>query len=448
MSARFEPPPYMSAAGVRATEPAETSHPPTLVVALHDGFYGCGTGAGIANRAFLRCLTDILAPGVRLVVAPIRLTVDSPEYDHDWHDETRRILNHAPNGVEVRPVENGTMGRARFGGIDCFRRAADDTARLLIGEIRPIVQLRMIIAFDVPFLGLAPHLPDAAVRDLVLVPRATARQHDPTNRIRIAWESYGLESAANRGGRIACISAHMRDHLRTEYGLPNHALVDLPDGLVPDDHHQPGPWPELPPDAGSGFLLAMGRAEPYKGFDDLLAALTQLTRTGTPLPHVVIAAVSNQQVPTAYQQHLAHRAYALDLPITMLTRFRPNLRALLWHPDLRGVILPSRAEPFGRIPLEAYAAGATPVVATDVGGLAETVRDRVTGYTARPADPASLADAIIRALAATDADRHRMRAASRKLLHSRYHYPDAVARFLAAYAPWAVARRPPARDLP
>jgi glycosyltransferase involved in cell wall biosynthesis len=33
----------------------------------------------------------------------------------------------------------------------------------------------------------------------------------------------------------------------------------------------------------------------------------------------------------------------------------------------------SRAEPFGRIPLEAYAAGASPVIATTAGGLAEIV---------------------------------------------------------------------------
>ena len=86
-----------------------------------------------------------------------------------------------------------------------------------------------------------------------------------------------------------------------------------------------------------------------------------------------------------------------------------------------------RAEPFGRIPLEAFAAGAGPVVATTAGGLAELVIDGLTGYTAQPGDPASLAAAISRALACDPAGRARLRAASRRLAATRYDYEQAVA---------------------
>ncbi len=78
-------------------------------------------------------------------------------------------------------------------------------------------------------------------------------------------------------------------------------------------------------------------------------------------------------------------------------------------------MIPSRTEPFGRVPLEAYAAGAAPVVATTAGGLAEQVIDGVTGLTASPADPVSLASAIGRALSLTDDERDRMRCAGRCL---------------------------------
>ena len=396
-----------------ATPPAGTlTSPrpgPTVLVAVHDGFYGCGTGAGVANRGFLRCLADQLRPEVRLVVAPVRLAEHSPEYDPAWHQESRRILARA----RVRPLENGTAGLTRFGDLDRFRHLVAEAARML-ADVLPHADPALLLAFDVPFLGLAPHLPDAAVRDLVLIPRATARLHDPANRHRIAWEAYGLGCAAARGARIACISGHMREHLRDQYAVPDHALVDLSDGLVAADHTQPGPWPRLPSAAERGFLFAMGRAEPYKGFDDLLTALHLLTATGTPVPHLVLAAVCDQTTPTGHQQALTRRAHALHLPVTVLTHYRPAVRALLWHPALRAVIVPSRAEPFGRIPLEAYAAGAAPVVATTAGGLAETVRDGVTGYTTRPGDPTGLADAIRRALAATDADREKMRAAGRR----------------------------------
>jgi len=43
----------------------------------------------------------------------------------------------------------------------------------------------------------------------------------------------------------------------------------------------------------------------------------------------------------------------------------------------------------------AYALG-VPVIATRVGGIAETVRDGETGLTCPPGDPCALADAIVR----------------------------------------------------
>jgi glycosyltransferase involved in cell wall biosynthesis len=122
----------------------------------------------------------------------------------------------------------------------------------------------------------------------------------------------------------------------------------------------------------------------------------------------------------------------------MLTHFDPQLRGLLSHPALAAVIVPSRTEPFGRIPLEAFAAGAAPVVATTAGGLAELVIDGLTGYTAQSRHPASLAAAISRALACDSAGRARLRVASRRLAVTRYDHAQAVAAFCAEVAPWTV----------
>jgi glycosyltransferase involved in cell wall biosynthesis len=183
----------------------------------------------------------------------------------------------------------------------------------------------------------------------------------------------------------------------------------------------------------------MGRAQPYKGFDDLLDALCLLTARQITLPHALIAAVTENTQPTAYQRHLAQRIRAEQLNATLITRFDPALRTLLAHPALATVVVPSRAEPFGRIPLEAFAAGAAPVVATTAGGLAELITDDRTGYTARPADPRSLAAAIHRALASDTATRDRLRAAGRHLVVTRYNHHQAVGAFLSAHAPWALS---------
>lgn len=413
---------------------------PTLAVALHDGFYGCGTGAGYSNHALLQVLVSLLPTHVRLVVLPVHLESTSPEYDPTWHAEVTTLL--ARTDAVVHPVDNGTAGQVRFGGLDCFRHLVSNAADILTHCVLPDATPVLIVALDAPFLGLAPLLPPQIVPNLVLVPRSTARIHTPAERDRIAWESHGLVTAAEQGGRIATISDYMRAHLIAGYQVPDHALIELPNGLSPTDWRLTPPNSGLPPHpARDGFLLAMGRAQPYKGFDDLVDALALLRQQYLAVPHLVLAAVTDNPELSSYQQHLAMKIANEGLDVTLLTRFHPDIRRLLAHPTLRGVVVPSRAEPFGRVPIEAYAAGASPVIATTVGGLAEQVSDGHTGFTATPQDPASLAVALRRAIALTPAGRHRMRDNARRFAAARYNYPLAVRKFLTQVAPWHDAQQ-------
>ena len=77
---------------------------------------------------------------------------------------------------------------------------------------------------------------------------------------------------------------------------------------------------------------------------------------------------------------------------------REDVCELLSEIDL--LVHPANQEPFGRVLLEASAAG-IPIVATDVGGTAEIVIDRVTGRLVPPRDPTALTKAILEIL--TDA---------------------------------------------
>lgn len=386
----------------------------TVVLAVHDGFYGCGTGAGYANRAFLDVLVDAR---VRLVVLPVYLSKTNPERQENWHRDVRKRLRHA----EVFPVDNGTDGMDRWGTLDNFRRLAEDAGRVLVDEVADPL---LVLAFDVPFLGLATVLPPRLLRRLVLVPRSSGVLHTPWDRERIEWERAALARAAAHGGGIAAISGYMRRHLRTDYGVPAAAMIDLGDGLVAED--QPfATSVELPP-----FVLAMGRAEPYKGFDDLLDAVEILRAEG--FPHLVLAATTEGPTPSAYQQRLRERVARLGIDATVIDRFGPEVRGLLTHPRLRAVVVPSRVEPFGRIPVESFLAGAGPVVSTTAGGLAEQVVDDVTGYTAPPANPVRLAAAIRRALRADEPTRRRLRDAGRDLVRRRFDYRRSIHAFLAA----------------
>ncbi len=88
--------------------------------------------------------------------------------------------------------------------------------------------------------------------------------------------------------------------------------------------------------------------------------------------------------------------------------------------------------------MEAYAAGAAPVVATTAGGLAELVIDGRTGYTAPPGDPTALAGALRRGLCIDGATRELFRRTGRNLAAARYDYRHAVAELLGRTAPWLI----------
>ena len=109
--------------------------------------------------------------------------------------------------------------------------------------------------------------------------------------------------------------------------------------------------------------------------------------------------------------------------------FRDDIGACLAAADV--VALPSLHEGLGVAALEG-AAAARPVVASRVGGLAETVADGETGLLVPPGDAAELA-AALRTLAADAALRARLGAAGRERVLARYSVARMAEGTLACY---------------
>jgi D-inositol-3-phosphate glycosyltransferase len=64
-----------------------------------------------------------------------------------------------------------------------------------------------------------------------------------------------------------------------------------------------------------------------------------------------------------------------------------------YYSAAEAVVMPSHYESFGMVALEAMACG-TPVVASQVGGLAFLVQDGVTGFTVPSGDPEALCHSL------------------------------------------------------
>jgi len=142
---------------------------------------------------------------------------------------------------------------------------------------------------------------------------------------------------------------------------------------------------------GRPVVLTVARLAPQKGLDTLLAAAaTARWRVRRPEPHLVIAGTG----PLA--QALAASARDLGITVTFLG-WRADIPALLAACAV--FVLPSRWEGQPLVVQEALAAG-RPIVATDVGGIRELTGD--AALLVPSADPAALADAVLRVL--DDAD--------------------------------------------
>ncbi|UGQ10956.1 glycosyltransferase family 4 protein [Yinghuangia sp. ASG 101] len=403
---------------------------PIVAVAVHDGWYGAGTGAGRSNQALLGAIAGAIAPGVRLAVLPVRLSPGSPGHDSRFHTAARAQLAAVPH--QVIALDNGTAGRHRFGDLAAFRhlsRSAADAVHALASD----TPRGLLIGVDQPFVGLGTLVSLDTSWTLLYLPRSFAAHH--ADHARARFEATGLDGWRARGAWFGAISSHMRDML-TLSGVPHDRVLDIPGGLTPGDDVPLTHAPAVPPAAEAGFVLAFGRAEPYKGWDDLIDAALLLRSRSFAIPHLLLAAVTDG-APTDYQRHLAARLNRERLDATLWTRYTPGIPGLLHHPGVKAVVVPSRAEPLGRIPLEAFAAHAAPVVATTAGGLAETVIDSITGYTCRPADPADLADTLRRALSAAPTDVAALRANGAALV-ARRDYTTCITTALAALAPWAI----------
>jgi len=135
-------------------------------------------------------------------------------------------------------------------------------------------------------------------------------------------------------------------------------------------------------------LLCLGRLVADKGFDLALTAFA-CVRAHFPSARLIVAGDGPER------HSLARQAidFGLDNSVEFIGSVEPDAVAQLMN-EATLVLLPSHAEAFGLVALEA-ALMARPVVATRVGGLAEVVVHEETGLLVDDGDSAALADAIM-----------------------------------------------------
>ena len=218
---------------------------------------------------------------------------------------------------------------------------------------------------------------------------------------RRSWHSPHLQGRIMRANRVAYRFAHrvvgnspsVSRLVETEGGVPASRIVTIPNFLDPQsfeplsDEDRRRLLAEIGVPSGAFVIGIVARLSAVKDHATLLRAIEMLTPT-IPALHCVLVGDGPErgriealarELGIADRVHLAGERPQL-----------PNLHALF---DVS--VLCSTSEAFPNSVLEAMAVS-RPVVATNVGGTPDAVRDGETGLLVPPSDPSRLAAAIRR----------------------------------------------------
>lgn len=262
------------------------------------------------------------------------------------------------------------------------RRVAAGSVDLIIEAHNKVPFLAPLYAPGVPVLVIHHHLHGLTAFRQVAPPIAAA-----------AVMLERLIPRVYRGVPFLTISASSKTDLVCR-GVPEEQVDVVPCGLDHEVHRGASSAGREP------LVVSVGRLEPYKRLDLLLSAWPR-----------VLAAVPGARLVLVGRGQEEGRLKALAARLGLsgsvtFTGFVTEAEKVRWLQRAALLVQCSTKEGWGLTVTEAYACG-TPVVATDVPGLSDSVQDGVTGVLVRKAAPTPLAAAIAKLLA-DPATRERM----------------------------------------
>ncbi len=241
--------------------------------------------------------------------------------------------------------------------------------------------------------------------------RIARAPHESEGDYRIQGEREVLRLA----NRIVAATPAEMAQLQWLYESEDKKVTIIPPG-VDISHFYPIPSDEakdfigIPSD--DRMMLFVGRIEPLKGVDTLIQAISLIRKKGALDHHCCLCVSIIGGEPNAGPETITDEMTRLqqlcdqqglgDLVTFLGRRGQDTLPYYYSAADV--VVMPSHYESFGMVALEAMSCG-TPVIATQVGGLAFLVQDGVTGFHIPVDDPAALAERLITIL-----DDHDLRA--------------------------------------
>ncbi|HKZ05053.1 MAG TPA: glycosyltransferase [Methylomirabilota bacterium] len=357
---------------------------------------------------------------------------------------------HVVNVLSLAGMEHGVIKQvnrldpARFApSVCCLAFQREETRGVLDPRVR-VHELRKATGRD---LGLVPRLAACLRRERVGVVHShnwqtffytvaaaalagvPARVHGlhgreaeapPPRQVRLSrW-------LARRVSRLIAVSSDLGRELVKEWGVPAERVTVIPNGVDLDGFAHPGPVEpireELRLAPEHRVIMTVGGLRPVKDYPTLIRAFARVHAVRREARLVIVGGERGG----GRQDELEALAASLGVgPMVLFLGVRLDINRLLALSDV--YVNSSVFEGMSNTVLEAMAAS-RPVVATDVGGNPELVRDGVSGYLVPPRDEAALAARLTELLADPGLAKAQG-AAGRALVESEH----AMARMVTAY---------------
>jgi len=229
------------------------------------------------------------------------------------------------------------------------------------------------------------------------------------------WGTYERleQSIVRRSDLVSCHTSSIADLVAREYGISHRKIVTIPN---PIDVERFKPLPRPPGQPPRIFHPGPRLDDWQKGTRVLLQAMDQVLE-GLPAAELYVA--GRGELPTA---GVSDRVLEATTVLGWLDH-----AALATQYALADVtVVPSlNWEAFGNVCIESFAS-ATPVIASDIGGLSDVITPGQTGSLVPPGDVQALADAVLEALSDLDSCAQ-MGQQARQEAETRYSF-TAVAR--------------------
>jgi phosphatidylinositol alpha-1,6-mannosyltransferase len=242
-----------------------------------------------------------------------------------------------------------------------------------------------------------------------------------------------FKRAALAGSAAVTVNSTATKEAVEALGVPIRNLRLIPMGTdiaAVADEARVAEWRKDHREADGPLVVFVGRLIDWKGVDDLLEATALAAKR---LPHLRVVIAGSGPLRADLEGLTA------DLGLTDRVHFagwlaREDVTALQAAADM--VVVPSRTgadgsrEAQGLSVVEAMALGKA-VIATRTGGIPDAISDGENGLLVEQADPAGLADAIVKL--ASDPELTALLGAAALTTAQRYSWPVSAARFLEVF---------------